>query len=110
MFAVWLEPEQDHLGDKNCVCSVQGWHTAVKPTFEVVSLERRAVGASVPLPKTVIRYILSAVLPRVLQRKLLGMLPQELGQYLLDSGQGGRVAGGSLWTVLLKASCMCEVG
>jgi len=75
------------------LCSVQGWHTAVKPVFEVVSLERKALGASVPLPKTVIRYILSAVLPRVLQRKLLGLLPQELGQYMLDSGQAGRLAG-----------------
>lgn len=75
------------------MCSVQGWHTAVKPIFEVVSLERKAVGASVPLPKTIIRYILSAVLPRVLQRKLLGLLPRELGQYLLDVGQGGRLAG-----------------
>ena len=65
----------------------------MKPVFEVLSLERKALGASVPLPKTVIRYILSAVLPRVLQRKLLGLLPQELGQYLLDAGQGGRVAG-----------------
>ncbi len=57
------------------------------------SLERKALGASVPLPKTVIRYILSAVLPRVLQRKLLGLLPQELGQYMLDAGQAGRLAG-----------------
>lgn len=65
----------------------------MKPVFEVVSLERKALGASVPLPKTVIRYILSAVLPRVLQRKLLGLLPRELGQYLLDAGQGGRLAG-----------------
>ncbi|DBA94847.1 hypothetical protein WJX77_009545 [Trebouxia sp. C0004] len=73
--------------------SVQGWHTATKPIFEVVSLERKALGASVPLPKTVIRYILSAVLPRVLQRKLLGLLPQELGQYMLDAGQAGRLAG-----------------
>ena len=80
------------------VCSVQGWHTAVKPVFEVLSLERKASGASVPLPKTVIRYILSAVLPRVLQRKLMGLLPQELGQYLLDSGQGGRLAGLTLET------------
>ncbi len=75
------------------LCSVQGWHTAVKPVFEVVSLERKALGASVPLPKTVIRYILSALLPRVLQRKLLGLLPQELGQYMLDAGQAGRLAG-----------------
>ena len=75
------------------LCSVQGWHTAVKSVFEVVSLERKALGASVPLPKTVIRYILSAVLPRVLQRKLLGLLPQELGQYMLDAGQAGRLAG-----------------
>lgn len=65
----------------------------MKPVFEVVSLERKALGASVPLPKTIIRYILSAVLPRVLQRKLLGLLPRELGQYLLDAGQGGRLAG-----------------
>ena len=38
---------------------MQGWHTAVKPIFEVVLLERRAVDASVPLPKTVIWCILS---------------------------------------------------
>ena len=59
----------------------------------MLSLERKTRGASVPLPKTIIRYILNAVLPRVLQRKLLGALPPELGQYLLEAGQGARLAG-----------------
>ena len=59
----------------------------------MLSLERKARGASVPLPKTIIKYILTAVLPRVLQRKLLGALPAELGQYLLEAGQGARLAG-----------------
>lgn len=57
------------------------------------SLERKARGTSVPLPKAIIKYILSAVLPRVLQRKLLGALPAELGQYLLEAGQGARLTG-----------------
>lgn len=74
-------------------CRIQGWHTATKPVFEVLSLERKARGASVPLPKAIIKYILSAVLPRVLQRKLMGALPAELGQYILEAGQGARLAG-----------------
>ena len=86
---------------------VQGWHTAIKPNFEVLSLERKTRGASVPLPKTIIRYILNAVLPRVLQRKLLGALPTELGHYLLEAGEGARLAGKpllSLCVLLLHVS------
>ena len=85
----------DYIPCDCCIygCRVQGWHTATKPVFEVLSLERKARGASVPLPKAIIKYILSAVLPRVLQRKLLGALPAELGQYLLEAGQGARIAG-----------------
>ena len=75
------------------VCSVQGWQATSKPAFEIHSLERSVKGNSVPMPKSVIRLILNSVLPRLLQRKLLRLLPQELGEYLLQAGKGFSLGG-----------------
>ena len=81
-------------------CSVQGWQATSKPVFEIHSLERSVKGNSVPMPKSVIRLILNSVLPRLLQRKLLRVLPQELGEYLLQAGEGFGLGG------KLHACCM----
>ena len=80
-----------------CLCSVQGWQATSKPAFEIHSLERSVKGNSVPMPKSVIRLILNSVLPRLLQRRLLRLLPQELGEYLLQAGKGFAL-GGALHT------------
>ena len=34
------------------------------------------------------RFVLNATLPRIFQRRILRMLPPELGRYLLDAGTG----------------------
>lgn len=34
------------------------------------------------------RFVLNATLPRIFQRRILRMLPLELGRYLLDAGRG----------------------
>jgi hypothetical protein len=34
------------------------------------------------------RFVLNATLPRIIQRRILRMLPPELGRYLLDGGTG----------------------
>ena len=34
------------------------------------------------------RFVLNATLPRIFQRRILRMLPPELGRYLLDAGRG----------------------
>jgi hypothetical protein len=34
------------------------------------------------------RFVLNATLPRIIQRRILRMLPPELGRYLLDGGAG----------------------
>ncbi|KAK9816598.1 hypothetical protein WJX72_002556 [[Myrmecia] bisecta] len=73
--------------------SVKGWQVPAKPTFEIAHLGRVVKGNSVPLPKTLLRAIVSALVPRILQRRILNLLPQELGQYLLDSGKGIQVGG-----------------
>ena len=48
------------------------------------------------MPKTLLRMILNATLPRLIQRALLVALPQELGQYLLACRQGIHIAGATL--------------
>ncbi len=45
------------------------------------------------MPKTLLRLILNATLPRLIHRGLLTALPPELGQYLLESAQELHVAG-----------------
>ena len=85
-------------------CSVQGWQATSKPAFEIHSLERSVKGNSVPMPKSVIRLILNSVLPRLLQRKLLRLLPQELGEYLLQAGKGFGL-GGELYAWCVPCAC-----
>lgn len=61
--------------------------------FEIQNLQRTLKASSVPVPRTLLRLILNATLPRLLQRALLVALPPELGQYLLACGQGIHIAG-----------------
>ena len=77
-------------------CSTSGWRPAGKPHFEVRNLQRTLKNSSVPVPKTLLRMILNATLPRLLQRTLLVALPPELGQYLLACKQSVHIAGADL--------------
>ena len=60
------------------------------------NLQRTLKNSSVPVPKTLLRMILNATLPRLLQRTLLVALPPELGQYLLACKQDVHIAGADL--------------
>ena len=80
-------------GPVSCTCSVTGWRPAGKPRFEVRELGRTLKGSSVPLPKALLKLVLTATLPRLLQRGLLTALPPELGEYLLDCGQALHIGG-----------------
>lgn len=74
-----------------------GWRAGAKPRFEVRELGRTLRSSSVPLPKALLRLVLAATLPRLLQRALLTALPPELGEYLLECGQAVHVAGAPPW-------------
>ena len=87
-------------------CSVGGWTMGTRPTLEVTHLRRAATGNSVPLPRAVLRLVLSLVVPRLLTRLLLTMLPPELGTYLLNAEQTVYIAGAATdhWGLLYSWS------
>ena len=89
-------------------CSTSGWRPAGKPLFEVRNLQRTLKNSSVPVPKTLLRMILNATLPRLLQRTLLVALPPELGQYLLACKQGVHIAGAALPQVGAMTTHSCN--
>lgn len=74
-------------------CRVTGWRASGRPVFEVNSLAREVKGNTLPLPRTLLKLVLSMVLPRVLQRKMQALLPPELGQYLAEAKRGVHVTG-----------------
>ncbi|CAL8467730.1 g7268 [Coccomyxa elongata] len=73
--------------------SATGWRSGGKPKFEIKELRRTLKDSNIPMPKTLLRLILNATLPRLIHRGLLTALPPELGQYLLESAQELHVAG-----------------
>ena len=80
------------------VCRVLGWKSAGKPVFEINSLSREVTGNTVPLPKTLLKFILTLVMPRVIRQKIQEILPVELGNYLANASQGVHVSGEASWT------------
>ncbi|GAB4822561.1 hypothetical protein N2152v2_009607 [Parachlorella kessleri] len=65
-----------------------GWQPGEKPVFDVQHLKTRLKGSNVPMPDALIKTILRMAIPGLIQRKLLGAVPRELGSYLLAAGQG----------------------
>eukprot|EP00884_Botryococcus_braunii_P016870 jgi/Botrbrau1/3867/Bobra.0183s0091.1 len=72
---------------------VTGWRAAGAPVLDVIHLHKEVHGASVPVPRFLLKLILTSVLPGVLQRSLQLALPAELGSYLLDSALPLHLAG-----------------
>ena len=64
-------------------CRIGGWQPAEKPVFDVQHLKTRLKGNNVPMPDALIKTILRMAIPGLIQRKLLGVVPRELGSYLL---------------------------
>lgn len=52
--------------------------------FDVTRLHTRLRGNNVPMPDSLIKTILRMAIPGLIQRKLLGVIPKELGSYLLE--------------------------
>ncbi|KAF6255279.1 hypothetical protein COO60DRAFT_1702917 [Scenedesmus sp. NREL 46B-D3] len=71
-----------------------GWQSAGL-SFEVLSLERQVQGSNLPLPKTLIKSLLNAVMPSVFTKLLLTSLPHELGKFILDSSAAAAAAAAS---------------
>lgn len=63
-----------------------GWQPAEKPMFDVTHLHTRLKGNNVPMPDALIKTILRLAIPGLIQRKLLAVVPRELGSYLLEGG------------------------
>ena len=70
-----------------------------RPQFDVTHLRTRLRGNNVPFPDALIKTILRLAIPGLIQRKLLGVVPKELGSYLL---QGGWVGGWVCCSALKK--------
>ena len=77
-----------------------GWTVGGRPLWEVTHLRRAVTGNSVPLPRTLLKLVLSLVVPRLLIRLLLTMLPVELGTYILGADQTLYLAGEPLHACL----------
>ncbi|KXZ48833.1 hypothetical protein GPECTOR_25g418 [Gonium pectorale] len=90
------------------------WVAPEPVSFNILQLEHRMRGNTIPLPKTLLKWgcesrgggLLNAYMPGVLTRLLAGLLPGELGAYTAASGEAQalsgefKVAGPSLSTTL----------
>lgn len=62
-----------------------GWkpHSELKPLFDVQRLGYKIRGNNVPMPPSLIRQILRMAIPGLIQRRLLGVMLKEFGDYLV---------------------------
>lgn len=64
----------------------EGWRPGTypgdKPVFHVENLSYKIFGNNVPMPPTLIKHILRVAIPGLIQRRILGIMPKELGDYL----------------------------
>ena len=70
----------------------QGWRPGQKakdrPKFHVEKLKYSIQGNNVPMPPTLIKHILRVAIPGLIQRRLLALLPPELGEYVQTARRG----------------------
>lgn len=59
-----------------------------KPKFHVEKLRYSIEGNNVPMPPTLIKHILRVAIPGLIQRRLLALLPKELGEYVQTARRG----------------------
>ena len=69
----------------------------------MIHLRRAVTGANIPMPRALLKLVLSLLVPRLLQRAILGSLLPELGKYLLEADQSIHLAGAP--SVLVVLSC-----
>eukprot|EP00210_Caulerpa_lentillifera_P005781 g5527.t2 len=70
-----------------------GWSTRNGLKFEIVQLKKTSVGNSIPLPSGLVKTLLNLILPKIVERALLSILPKELGTYLIQSEKGMTTSG-----------------
>lgn len=70
----------------------EGWRPGTqpgdKPMFHVENLSYKISGNNVPMPPTLIKHILRVAIPGLIQRRILGIMPKELGDYLTTIHRG----------------------
>jgi hypothetical protein len=76
--------------------ALDGWQPARKLQLEIIQLEHSISGTSVPLPKTLLKYLLNMLLPNLIEARLAAVLAAELGQYFIDKATPGMQLGGKL--------------
>ena len=72
-----------------------GWRPGTqkgdRPVFHVDNLKYSISGNNVPMPQNLIKHILRMAIPGLIQRRLLGLLPKEFGEYLHNSKKRSEV-------------------
>lgn len=75
---------------------VDGWRPTQKLKLSITQLEHSISGTTVPVPKTLLKYMLNLLLPAVIEARLLAVLPAEVGQYFIGKDTPGVQVGGRL--------------
>ncbi|KAJ9512946.1 hypothetical protein QJQ45_029084, partial [Haematococcus lacustris] len=75
--------------------ALEGWQIPEsRPLdFTILQLDHQMQGNNIPLPRTALKGLLNMFLPSVLSKVVLGLLPPELGKYVVESGEAQRVHG-----------------
>ncbi|GLC71375.1 hypothetical protein PLESTF_001108700 [Pleodorina starrii] len=69
------------------------WLAPEPVSFNILQLEHRMRGNTLPLPKTLLKGLLNAYMPGLLTGLLSGLLPAELGAYTAASGETQALSG-----------------
>lgn len=75
---------------------LDGWRPTHKLKLSITQLEHSISGTTVPVPKTLLKYLLNLLLPAVIEARLLAVLPAEVGQYFIGKDTPGVQLGGRL--------------
>lgn len=75
---------------------LEGWQPMHKLKLNIETLEHSISGTNIPVPKTLLKYLLNLLLPALIEARLLAVLPAEIGQYFIDSDTPGVQLGGKL--------------
>lgn len=75
---------------------LEGWRPMHKLKLNIETLEHSISGTNIPVPKTLLKYLLNLLLPALIEARLLAVLPAEIGQYFIDTDTPGVQLGGKL--------------
>jgi hypothetical protein len=71
---------------------IDGWRATHKLKLQIDSFS----GTTIPVPKTLLKYLLNMLLPAIIEARLLAVLPAEMGQYFIEKATPGVQTGGKL--------------